>query len=171
MPSPVGEGGPLAVDEVFSQNDFFLLTKMYFKQNRRGIRPSGEDSSPCHRLASGRCSAAGMRTLPQVKHGGEFLNLSFTATTKKPPTRGGFFVGGEGEIRTLAPLFTTYTLSRGASSAYLSTSPYLACKVYYTIKNCRLSSLFLKKSRGFWKKVNLFFVSAVFGAFFGVKMR
>ena len=31
--------------------------------------------------------------------------------------------GGEGEIRTLAPVIPTYSLSRGAPSAYLGTSP------------------------------------------------
>ena len=33
------------------------------------------------------------------------------------------FIGGEGGIRTLAPVFPTYTLSRGAPSANLGTSP------------------------------------------------
>ena len=37
-----------------------------------------------------------------------------------------FFSDGEGEIRTLAPVIPTYTLSRGASSANLSTSPYMS---------------------------------------------
>ena len=48
----------------------------------------------------------------------------------------GFF-GGEGEIRTLAPLFATYTLSRGASSAYLSTSPYARAIIAQILPLCK----------------------------------
>ena len=38
-----------------------ILKGGYRLAEPRDIRPSGEDSSPCHRLASGRCSAVGMQ--------------------------------------------------------------------------------------------------------------
>ena len=58
---------------------------------------------------------------------------------------------GEGGIRTLAPVNPTYTLSRGTSSANLSTSPnikYLFLPVHqdkiYTTKCCSLCQAFFK---------------------------
>ena len=55
---------------------------------------------------------------------------SFFAKQKRQAQDLSFCFGGEEKIRTSAPVIPTYTLSRGASSANLSTSPCLRIKMF-----------------------------------------
>ena len=59
-----------------------------------------------------------------------FSSLLLLCSTKKRPQMRSLFRGGEGGIRTLAPVTPAYSLSRGAPYSHLGTSPRIYCRRY-----------------------------------------
>ena len=59
-----------------------------------------------------------------------FSSLLLLCSTKKRPQMRSLFRGGEGGIRTLAPVTPAYSLSRGAPYNHLGTSPRIYCRRY-----------------------------------------
>ena len=67
---------------------------------------------------------------PRHRRAVPFSSLLLLCSTKKRPQMRSLFRGGEGGIRTLAPVTPAYSLSRGAPYSHLGTSPRIYCRRY-----------------------------------------
>ena len=93
-----------------------------------GIRPAA--LGQCRRPARGTKKPFAGWFFTRHRRAVPFSSLLLLCSTKKRPQMRSLFRGGEGGIRTLAPVTPAYSLSRGAPYSHLGTSPRIYCRRY-----------------------------------------
>ena len=99
-----------------------------FRGGEGGIRPAA--LGQCRRPARGTKKPFTGWFFSRHRRAVPFSSLLLLCSTKKRPQMRSLFRGGEGGIRTLAPVTPAYSLSRGAPYSHLGTSPRIYCRRY-----------------------------------------
>ena len=98
-----------------------------FRGGEGGIRPAA--LGQCRRQP-GELKNHSLDGFSRHRRAVPFSSLLLLCSTKKRPQMRSLFRGGEGGIRTLAPVTPAYSLSRGAPYSHLGTSPRIYCRRY-----------------------------------------
>ena len=125
---PPQAGRSLLIPPSFMQHEKETANAISFSWRRRRDSPGGTGAVPppargTKKPFTGWFFTRHRRAVP-------FSSLPLLCSTKKRPQMRSLFRGGEGGIRTLAPVTPAYSLSRGAPYSHLGTSPRIYCRRY-----------------------------------------